>query len=164
MQYYGLFSISWLCPEHDLKLFTCFCVSPCRRKFVDQKLRRPAQVLGASRMWRSSSLYTFQQVWFSKGEYVESGTTTIVYKKCLRIFRSYSLLTSWTHSIVSTVGRTMFEGFDERVILVFVRGTTFDENRGGRSTRTKVFAMDGRACPVLSRYVPAKVDFEGRVR
>ena len=23
--------ISWLCPEHDLKLFTCFCVSPGRK-------------------------------------------------------------------------------------------------------------------------------------
>ena len=30
--------ISWLCPEHDLKLFTYFCVSPCRKKFVGQKL------------------------------------------------------------------------------------------------------------------------------
>jgi len=29
--------ISWLCPGHDLKLFTCFCVSPCR-KFVEQNL------------------------------------------------------------------------------------------------------------------------------
>ena len=28
--------ISWLCPEHDLKLFTCFCVSPCRKNSSDK--------------------------------------------------------------------------------------------------------------------------------
>ena len=34
----------------------------------------------------------------------------------------------------------------------------------GRSTRTKVFDMGGRAYSVLFCYVPAMVDFEGRVR
>ena len=28
--------IQWLCPEHDLKLFTCFCVSPCRKISSDK--------------------------------------------------------------------------------------------------------------------------------
>ena len=28
--------IWWLCPEHDLKLFTCFCVSPCRKNSSDK--------------------------------------------------------------------------------------------------------------------------------
>ena len=69
--------ISWLCPEHDLKLFTCFCVSPCRKN-------SSAKNSGASRVCHSSfapperkylvwigrsilySLFTFQQVIFKR--------------------------------------------------------------------------------------------------
>ena len=33
--------IQWLCPEHDLKLFTCFCVSSCRKFFGQNSEGQP---------------------------------------------------------------------------------------------------------------------------
>ena len=140
MHYYGLFRISWLRPEQDLKLFTCFCVSPCRRKFVGRKLRRPGRVLRAlhlakinirstrtNRIWHGleASIVvvpsnTFQQVWFSKGEFVESGPTTIVYRNMLmklsvriRFLPPGPIASYWQSA------RSCFRGFGERVIRVF---------------------------------------------
>ena len=43
-------------------------------------------------------------------------------------------------------------------------GTVYNENQGGCSTGTEVFAVDGTAHPVLPRYVPAEVDLEGSVQ